>query len=426
MTVPSLPEKTYDLAVVGAGPLGTAAARHAARRGASVVLIGPEEPATRATHQGTWAGYYDQGRLCHVLEVPLVTSILTMRSRRRFADLIDATGITFLTQTASVTVLPCDSPGGSASDWFDADVLAANAADLGVPVDRLDPEALAAAYPGLTFEPGHQAVRERDAFILNPRALVAAATADAAAHGVSVVRDTVVARNRGPRSTELVGASGANWRANTVVMATGAATNATGLLDRPLVTPVFGASVVLAEVDGPDAVDMPTMMMLKQRGGQRAFGGIVTAPVQYPDGRWYLKVSGSSLLDNPLDGSEEIAAWVRSPGPQADEQEARELLAELLPGTEFLSFQVRPCLVCATPTDRPYIDLAVDAAGQQLPDTVVVVEGERGAMAGDEIGRLAANLALDGGWSDSVPWENFAAQWGEPGWTTRSYLAGAR
>lgn len=408
----------YDLAVIGAGPLGSATARHAAESGARVLVVGPDEPADPAGHEGTWAGYYDQGRLCHVLEVPLVTSLLAMRSRRRFEDLIARTGIDFLTPTHSVTVLPTKESGWSANSWFDKAVLAGNAADLGVEVDDLSEAELGAAYPGLRFAPGHEALRQRDADILNPRALVRAELAAAVTAGVDLVRDEVVSLGHLGDGVELHGAGGSVWTADRAVLAVGAATNASGLLARPLVTPTFGATVVLAEVEGPDAVEMPTMMMVKAREGETVFGGIVMAPVEYPDGRWYLKVSGSSLLANPLDSREEIAAWVRTGGDVRDVDETRDLLAELLPETTFRDFRVRPCLVCATATDRPYIDWVDER-------TVVLVEGERGAMAADEIGRLASGMALSGRWTDTIPHEVFAAVWAEPGWTTAGMLAQA-
>ena len=114
---------------------------------------------------------------------------------------------------------------------------------------------------------------------------------------------------------------------------------------------------------------------------------------------------------------EEIAAWVRTGGEERDIDETRVLLGELLPGTTFKEFRKRPCLVCATATDRPYIDWADER-------TIVLVEGERGAMSGDEIGRLASSLALTGAWSDTIPQEVFAAVWAEPGWRTTTMLAG--
>lgn len=410
----------FDVAVIGAGPLGAATARHAAEAGASVLLVGPAEPEDHRDHEGVWAGHYDQGRLCHVLEVPLVTAMLATRSMRRFDDLIARTGINFLTPTHSVTVLPGAQVGGSASTWFDRDLLAGNAADLGVEVDQLDEAQLAAAYPDLSFEPGHVALRQRDAFILNPRALVEAELAAALAAGTVLVRDEVVERVVEGDRVRLRGAQGGEWTADRVVLAVGFATNASGLLPRPLVTLNFGATVTLVEVDGPDAVPgMPTMMMLKQRAGEVVFGGIVMAPVQYPDGKWYLKLSGQSLLANPLDSREEIAAWVRTGGRAQDVEESLAVLSDLLPRVSLGAARTRPCMVCATPSDRPYIDWADER-------TVVLVEGERGAMAADEIGRLASGLALRGAWTDTLPAEVFAAQWAPPGFTTRGALEGSR
>lgn len=396
----------HDVVVVGAGPIGSATARHLAEQGVDVAVIGPEEPVSPEGHEGTWAGYYDEGRLCHVLEVPLMTSMLTMRSIRRFDALRERTGIDFTTPTHSVTVLPGNLDAGSASTWFDRDLLAANARDLGVTVHALDEEGLAAAYPALRFEPGHVALVQPDAHILNPRALVRAELAAARLDGAHLIRDEVVATREIAGGVLLTGRSGALWTADQVVLATGAASNMTGLLPRPLALSSFGATVVLAEVEDPASLDMPTMMMLKYRDGTRLYGGIVMAPRPYPDGRWYLKLSGSSLLDTPLDTAAQTAEWVRSGGNRADIAEAADVLRDLLPHREFTTFRTRPCLVAATPCDRPYID-RVDER------TVVAVEAERGAMSADEIGRLAAMLAR-GPWSDTIPHEVFRAEWAEP------------
>ncbi|OLT23261.1 sarcosine oxidase [Actinomadura sp. CNU-125] len=410
----------YDVIVVGAGPIGSATARHLADRGRSVLVVGPDEPSGFEDHRGVWAGYYDEGRLAHVLEVPLVTSLLAMRSIRRFAELRERTGVTFTVPTHSVSVMPEAPAGGSSADWFDRGILVANARDLGVEVSELDAAELREAYPSVTFEPGHVAVVQRDAAILNPRRLVRAELAAAtSAAGADLVRDEVVRTERAHDGVRVTARSGASWTAGRVVLATGAASNATGLLPRPLLMPTFGATVVLVAVDGPDALDMPAMMYLKQRDARTVFGGIVMSPLRYPDGEWYVKVSGRSLLDTPLDTAEEIGAWVRTGGRQEDIGEALAVLRDLMPGREFGPARTRPCLVSATPTERPYIDLVDER-------TVIAVEGERGAMAADEIGRLTAELAVHGRWKDSIPHEVFRAQWGEPGWNTAGWLASRR
>lgn len=393
----------HDVIVIGAGPIGTSTAMHLAERGVDVALIGPEEPVSAHDHDGTWSGHYDEGRLAHVLEVPLMTALLSTRSARRFRALQEQTGIEFTTPTHSVTVMPAKIEGPAAL-WFDADVLAGNAADLGVAVERLDERALAASYPGLSFEPEHIGLVQRDAFILNPRAIVRAQLAAATAAGATLIRDVIISTTRTEDGVLLRSAAGREWTAGQVVLATGAASNATGLLPRPLRMAAFGATVVLAQVADPAALsDMPTMMFLKHRDGERLFGGIVMAPRPYPDGNWYVKLSGDSLKNYPLQTAEQIAAWARTGGDQADIAEARAVLADLLPDVEFGPFSTRPCLVSATANDRPFID-RVDAR------TVIAVEGERGAMAAIEIGRLTADLT-QGPWTDTIPHEVFQAQW---------------
>jgi len=392
----------YDVAVVGAGPLGAATARHLAEAGHAVVIIGPAEPVDHRDHRGTWAGHYDQGRIAHVLEVPLITALLTRRAMSRFDALEEATGVRFAHPVDSVTVLPgpeVPTPGS----WFDADVLRSNARDLGVPIEEADAAGLASRYPGVHYEPGHAGLIQRSARIVDPRALTAAELAAAQQAGAQLVRATVVERIDEPGAVTLIDDAGTRHRADQVVLATGAATGMTGLLDRRPDLHVFGATAVLARVPAGAAVDMPTSMYMKMRGGERLFGGIVMSPRPYADGHEYVKVSGTGLLNHPLADAEAIAQFVRTGGDDSEIAEAADLLADLIPSTEFTEFSTTPGIVCATATGMPYID-RVDER------TVVAIEGERGAMSGDEIGRLAAQLAT-GPWRDTVPGEVFRLRW---------------
>ncbi len=396
----------FDTIVVGAGPIGAATSRHLAEQGADVLVVGPAEPAGFADHTGVWAGHYDQGRLAHVLEFPLVAGILGNRSRRRFAALQERTGIEFALPVESVTVMPGGPLRDQGGTWFDLDRLKANADDLNVEVHRLDEAELRRQYPDLRFEPAHAALVQRDALIVNPRALTRAELAAACAAGARLVRDEIVSVRDVGGGADVTSRSGATWSARSVVLATGAASNVTGLLPRPLAMDTFGATVVLVEVAGPDAVRLPALMYMKVRGSKALYGGIVMQPLLYPDGKWYVKCAGSSVLDTPLRSAEDIARWVRTGGRQDDLAEALALLTELVPGKEFGPARTRPCLVSANHSGAPYID-HVDE------NIVIAVEGERGAMAADEIGRLAARLVADGQWTDNIPGQIFRARWAD-------------
>lgn len=399
-------EGRFDVIVVGAGPIGAATARHLSEQGASVLIAGPDEPSSFIDHDGVWAGYYDQGRLAHVLEVPLMTSMLAMRSIRRFPELQQRTGVRFTEPRESLTVMPDDCGDNDSAEWFDRALLAANAADLGVRVEQLSALELRRAYPDLQFAPDHVGIVQRDALIVNPRELVRAELAAARGLGAVVVRDMVEHIDRSGSAVVVTTRSGEIFSAGKVVVATGASANVGGLLPRPLDMRTYGATVVLVEVSNPDDFAIPAMMYLKAIDGQVVYGGIVMSPLQYPDGRWYLKCAGRSLLDNPLDSADAIARWVRTGGRQDDIRESLDLLSELLPGKTLGPAHTRPCMVCETPTGLPYID-RVDER------TVVAIEGERGVMAADEIGRLAAGVALLDTWSDSLPHAAFQARWAD-------------
>ncbi|MGW6376043.1 NAD(P)/FAD-dependent oxidoreductase [Rhodococcus sp. NPDC055112] len=400
-------EHEFDVIVVGAGPIGAATARYLTALGADVLIVGPDEPARFDDHEGVWAGHYDQGRLAHVLEVPLVSSLLANRSIRRFPTLHENTGIEFAKPTPSLAVMPEAITDPESAEWFDRERLEGNAADLGVGVDRLDEADLRQRFRHLSFEPGHVGVLQQDAFIVNPRELVRALLGVATSGGATLVRDEITDIRREARGQRVTARSGSSWRARSVVVATGAATNAIGLIARPLAMDAFGATVVLVEAPELDEVDLPATMYLKVRDGETLYGGIIMPPLRYPDGRWYFKCAGNSVLETPLDTPDEIARWVRTGGNQKDIDEAYSVLTDLMPRQQFGAAHTRPCLVSANRSALPYID--------QVDDNVfVAVEGERGVMAADEIGRLTAELVSTGRWSDSIPHDLLRAVWEIP------------
>jgi sarcosine oxidase len=85
----------FDVAVVGAGMIGACAAWHIAGRGLSVALVGPGEPADKATHRGVFASHYDEGRITRVLDADPLWARLALASIARYGDLEREGGITF-------------------------------------------------------------------------------------------------------------------------------------------------------------------------------------------------------------------------------------------------------------------------------------------------------------------------------------------
>ena len=59
----------FDFVVVGRGMMGAAAARHLAKTGASVALVGRGEPADWKAHDGVFSSHYDSGRITRTIDV---------------------------------------------------------------------------------------------------------------------------------------------------------------------------------------------------------------------------------------------------------------------------------------------------------------------------------------------------------------------
>ena len=57
---------SYEVAVIGRGLIGSAAARHLAEAGHKVVVVGPDEPPDRRTSQGPFCSHPDEGRITRI------------------------------------------------------------------------------------------------------------------------------------------------------------------------------------------------------------------------------------------------------------------------------------------------------------------------------------------------------------------------
>ncbi len=98
----------YDIAVIGAGMVGAAAAKHllTLQPDLQVLLIGPDEPKTREVPPGghskdIYGAHYDVGRITRVLDPDYSWATLAKRSIDNYKELESESG-----ESQYSTILP--------------------------------------------------------------------------------------------------------------------------------------------------------------------------------------------------------------------------------------------------------------------------------------------------------------------------------
>ncbi len=374
-----------DVAVIGRGLIGSAAARHLAESGLRVAAVGPDEPADHSTWTGPFASHFDEGRITRISDRHPVWSELARRSIERYPD-IEARSGTMIHHPVGLVISTPELPA-----WLDTSRAA------GAAVEAVEPD-LVAETTGIVVPDGAPAASEGPpAGFINPRRLVAAQTALARRAGASIVAEVAASVTGDAGAGFRVGGAWGSVDARRVVVATGAFGHGLlgpgpeqdlgarlGLVRRP-------RTVVLAEL-GPDPRDRPLpSLILRDQSDERLTSIYWVPPVPYPDGRTYLKIGGV-LADDPVIGTgpdpeAELVDWFHGPGDPVESDALRAALATRLPDRPVLATATVPCVYTGTATGLPIID--------RIDGGVVVALGGNGAAAksSDELGRLAAALA---------------------------------
>jgi glycine/D-amino acid oxidase-like deaminating enzyme len=384
-----------DVAIVGTGMFGAAAAKYLSREGLRVVALGPAEPTgEQPVDQHAFAAHYDQGRICRRLGWDPVWAYLDARSLERFRGIEAESGLDFFSDCGSLILI-------AKSIRDRTDKILSQAVDDGVHVERMDPDALGRRFamlglPQITggveglFEP-------TGAGLLNPRKLVAAQLALAIEAGATLIRGAVVAtqKRRGVWRLQVNSEQGhREIRAKSMLIATGALTNHNGALpdDRLLAMQAYTEPNLFFEVDQPPSSsiwDLPPVVTVDPDDvGNANKSTYMIPPVQYPDGKCYMRIGpGMQPLVYRLSTAAEMIEWYRA--QQVTPEQFHFLsaaISELIPTWTLPKARHATCIVEKTVTGYPYIGFL------DSDETLAVAVGGNGhgARGSDEIGRLAA------------------------------------
>lgn len=356
----------YDVIVVGAGAMGSAAAYRLARRGLRVLALDAHAPPHRmgSTHGGTRIireAYYE-----HPLYVPLVR-----RAYEAWAELEAESGRTLYVRTGGLMVGPEDG----------ALVAGARAAALehGIPHELLGPDEVRRAYPQLRVPEGMAALLEHRAGLLLPEDCVEAQLALARAHGAET----------------RFGEAAAGWTAD------GAGVSVTTALgtyhaDRLVLAAGAWMPELLGGLALPLQVERQTFHWYRPAEEPEAYG-----PARCPIALWehapdrffatFPDVGGGVKAQVHHEGAFGAAADVARECTPADEAPVRELLRRFLPGAAGPLLDTSVCLYTNTPDAHFVLDL------HPASPRVVVASpcSGHGFKFASAIGEVVAALALD-------------------------------
>ena len=139
--------------IVGAGLVGSAAARHATLAASRVVLVGPDEsPRAAWGERDAFGAHHDEGRITRCTDPDPTWAVLAQRAIDRYAEIATASGIDFFEEVGHLAVGPAGGPNLAARK--------ANAAAAGLPCEHLDAAGVGQRFPYLALPSGAEGVWE--------------------------------------------------------------------------------------------------------------------------------------------------------------------------------------------------------------------------------------------------------------------------
>lgn len=374
---------THDVAVIGNGLFGSAAAKYLAHKGLRTVCIGAPTRPESVTPTTVYSSHDDAARLVRYQARDEYWRDLTGASLAAFAEIQAETGIRIHEPVGSlIAALP---DGDGVNEDPRAFLTSGGVTHEHYPVgDRSWRD----RWPMLDFPSDYYVLHEpAPTGYIFPRALIAAQNLIAQSHGAQIREATVETATRVSGGFVLSLDDGSQVTAAKILVAAGAFVNDNGLLPRRIDVRRKSEVIVLAEVpaaQGEALQDSPTVKYLLS--DPYIEGIYMTPPLRYDDGRWCVKLGANTNLDFDLDDLAQVQRWFSTPTRDDYVPLFKSHVDALWPTVRFTSYTTRNCIITYSPDGRPIIE--------QVDDGLYVATAGNGvgAMSSDAVGARAAEL----------------------------------
>ena len=391
----------FEYIVVGNGLFGSAAARHLTNFSQSVAVIGPDEPQDQTNHDGVFASHYDQRRLTRLIGRSKLWVDITRIAVDNYRHLEAQSGIRFF-DPVGVLIVKADHLKDNYQESPVETAKRENIPHTHYPVGN---RSWQSKFPAYDFPKTHWVLHEPiTAGMIDPRAMLKAQLKISRLQGAAIIPQIVTSVEEKSDSVYLTTRSGEVYRAQKIVLATGAFSNYYKLLPQKLALQPKSEVVLLAQVSEADAAQLRSLPTISYTIDDPEISDIyMTPPVQYENGRFYFKMGANTISDLYPTTLAQTQTWFQSGNSNAHLPALKKAICAILPQVNFLSFETKRCIIARTPSQYPMID--------QLSDRLFVAVGGNGssAKAADAWGKLAAGLAHDGRWINGIPRENLRA-----------------
>lgn len=381
----------YDFLVIGAGMIGSAAAKYLAQGGGTTAVLGPAEPTNVAAHEGVFGSHYDEGRITRRLDRDTTWATLAQRSIKAYRTIEQSSGISFYQPTGGLYMAAPRQDNGY------LDGIQKTAERLQIPFERMDADSVAQRFPYLQLPATCVGLWEPPpAGIISPRELVRAQLAIAQQHGATLIRETAVSLQDENGIVTVSTLAGNKYRAQRVLLATGAFSNAYPLLSPPPALRIKTETVIMARLT-PGNMTQDKMPALIYQIDHPVLSDIyLLPPLRYPDGHVYVKMGCNTNQDRTVTTLAEMREWIVRGKSETILPVLQAVLKELLPDLRPAAYTTHRCLIAYTAHGKPYIDAF--SAG------IFTAIGGNGvaAKSSDALGRLAADVVQNGRWTDSL------------------------
>ncbi len=385
----------FDVAIIGGGMLGASAARHLSENDYSVAVIAPPEPSTIEKHEGPFGAHYDVSRSSRTLYVDPVEYELSQRAQVANSSIEHFSEKEVFFGQGHLFVAKEEDDKDLFTHFSDSSY-----AHLAKIFNSKD---LKNEWPELNFPPDFIGFLELSCKgMLNPRALVSAQLSAVTLFGGLIFSSPAIDMDITSHCSVKL-ADGSHVEAKKVLISTGAWSNSSGLLPRPIALKMKTETVLLAEIDSDEAKRLAHLPVMHYEIRNSEAADIYAIPPQvYPDGKIMLKWGANTLTDAWITESEDINSWYRQGDSDQVIDSVRQSMEYTYPGLKVQKWHTNRCVITYTPHGLPYIDALVE-------NKVYAAIGGNGRSAkwADPLGALAASLVAEEQWKDSLPADRF-------------------